>query len=157
MLFHGSFLPIPSKDLFKSNSFVKDTTQIITATSQRQSADEFVLVEHDQQKTPDDYLYPGKILAYESPKTETKPETGSSNVNTNNANEEGELKDDEEIVEVDADEKMQTSESSKLSDTIYLNRDKTSSDCVLLTVFNSSNQTIKVNSLYFDFKKILYL
>ena len=57
------------------------------------------------------------------------------------------LKDDEENSQDNNNNnnKMQTdSISLQLTDEIYLNKEKSSTDCVLLTVFNSSNQTIKV-------------
>lgn len=140
LLFYGSFLPIPNKDLFKLNSMTKDATQMLTS-NQRASTDEFVLVEHDQQISDS---YPGQIIAFELPKSEQKAESSNANSN-NNINEEGELKDEEDIVEIETDEKMQISETNKLSENINLNKDRSSNDCVLLTVFNSSNQSIKVD------------
>jgi len=128
LLFYGSYLPIPSKDLFKSNN------------------EEFVLIDHNQKTVESDtHNYPGKIIPYESA-NKVDDVTPSNTASSNNNNEEGELKDDEEnSQDLNEENKMQTDfVSLKLTDEIYLNKDKSPTDCVLLTVFNSSNQIIKV-------------
>ena len=136
LLFYGSFLPIPSKDIFKSKN----------------SEEEFVLIDHNQKTIESEnyYNYPGKIIPYESAnnnKDNLQPANNATASASNTINEEGELKDDEENSQDNNNNnnKMQTdSISLQLTDEIYLNKEKSSTDCVLLTVFNSSNQTIKV-------------
>ena len=132
---------MPSKDLFKTKS------NNVTINSKQE---EFVLINHDQKSseieitTSETSLYPGQIIPFKSDITEKKVEQP-------NINEEGELKDDDEIIQNDTeDNKMQTSESKtvQLSEHIQLNKDKNANDCVLLTVHNSSNQIIKVGSHY---------
>lgn len=126
-------MPIPSKDSFKSKN-----------------SEEFVLIDHHNQKTIESeifYNYPGKIIPYESANNNIQPPTNNATSSVSNNNEEGELKDDEENSQDNNNNnnKMQTdSISLQLTDEIYLNKEKSSTDCVLLTVFNSSNQTIKV-------------
>ena len=126
-------MPIPSKDIFKSKN----------------SEEEFVLIDHNQKTIESEnyYNYPGKIIAYESTnndKDKIQP-ANNATASASNTNEEGELKDDEENSQDNNNNKMQTdSISLQLTDEIYLNKEKSLTDCVLLTVFNSSNQTIKV-------------
>ena len=139
LLFHGSFLPIPNKDILKSN--------------QKSNSDEYVMIDVDQKTIEHeaDSMYPGKVIAYECAKSDSlKQESRLLDTNQNN-NEEGELKDeDENSGEKSEDIKMLTSDSSdqktsKLTEKIFLNKNKNPSDCILLTVHNLSKQTIKVN------------
>jgi len=151
LLFHGSFLPIPNKDVFKSN----------------QKSDEYVMIDMEQKiiENEADATFPGKIIPYECTKSESSKQESQSldtnQSNNNNNNEEGELKDeDENSQEKNEDMKMQTSDSNdqkipKLTENIYLNKNKNPNDCILLTVHNLSKQTIKVKK--FNLKtKIFY-
>ena len=116
---YGSFLPIPSLDLFKNKN--EDTNEIKMVTNEE-------TVESKEGSS----IYPGKIIPFK---------VNTSNNDTSNLDE-GEIA---EIQPISNENQSLTSEF--LDNFIHLNKDK--GDSVLLSVTNLSNQTIKVKYFYF--------
>ena len=111
--------------------------------------EDFVIISKSNNEaisTEEKDLYPGKIIPFELGDKKLKEPTPVVV-----QNEEGELNDEEE------EEKMQTekvgddsTKKIKLNEFIEINQDKSPSDCVLLTVANLGNQSIKIGS-HFNF------
>lgn len=125
--FHGSFLPIPSSDLFKS----KDQKAVVSETVAA-AVDDYVMI--DEKTIDSNQVHPGKIvpLGYAADKTECQKH-----------DEDGEVDDDD----MQGTDKKTKSNSN---DDQFIRLNTTKKECVLIHVINLSKNFIKIGS-HFNF------